>query len=267
MKLNDVFKNLWSQYIKLNPQAEKIHTLLGQRGEVVLNDHVAFRTYNLPQIGISKMAKVFKDNGYVPKGEYHFEEKKLYAIHLEHADRNLPKVFISELLTEKFSPEVQKMIKNLVDQVPSGLPEKEDFCFSGRPWQVDHSTYEQLLKVSEYAAWMSAFGFCANHFTVNVNALKTFKSLEELNSFLKQNGFPLNASGGEIKGSQDVYLEQSSTLAGKTKVSFRDGTFEIPTCYYEFAKRYALPSGELYQGFVEKSADKIFESTDRKLQN
>ena len=34
--------------------------------------------------------------------------------------------------------------------------------------------------------------------------------------------------------------------------------------YYELAKRYPLPSGELFQGFVPASADKIFESTDAK---
>ncbi len=266
MKIELVFEKLWKQYIQLNPQAEKIHALLKQRGETVLNDHVAFRTYNLPQVGIEKIAKIFKKNGYVPKGEYHFEEKKLYAIHMEHENTQLPKVFISELLVEKFPSDIQKTIKDLVQQISNTKIDQDDFCMSGRPWKTTHKTYESLLKVSEYAAWMSAFGFCANHFTINVNNLKTFPTLESLNSFLKQNGFPLNTSGGEIKGSQEVYLEQSSTLAGKTTVSFEDGTFEIPTCYYEFAKRYVLPNGELYRGFVEKSADKIFESTDRKHQ-
>ncbi len=266
MKIDLIFEKLWKQYTQLNPQAEKIHALLKARGETVLNDHVAFRTYNLAEVGIEKLAKVFKKNGYIPKGEYHFEEKKLYAIHMEHENKILPKVFISELLVNKFSNEAQKIIKDLVQQVSKSQIEQDDFCMSGRLWKTTHKTYESLLKESEYAAWMSAFGFCANHFTVNVNNLKTFPTLADLNSFLKQNGFPLNASGGEIKGSKDVFLEQSSTLAGKTAVSFEDGTFEIPTCYYEFAKRYPLANGELYQGFVEKSADKIFESTDRKLQ-
>jgi hypothetical protein len=38
---------------------------------------------------------------------------------------------------------------------------------------------------------------------------------------------------------------------------------EIPTCYYEFARRYPLADGRLYQGFVAASADRIFESTHR----
>jgi len=264
MNAEHILKKLWNQYTELNPQARVIHKLLEERGEKVLNDHVAFRTYRHPKLGIESLAKEFKKHGYVPKGEYHFEEKKLYAIHLEHKDLNQPKIFISELLTEKFPKNIQDIINSLCEKVTAEQTNSPEFSVSGRPWDIDYKTYQELLSVSEYAGWMSAFGFCANHFTVNVNALKTFKTLEELNTFLKSNGFSLNASGGEIKGGPSVFLEQSSTLAGKMKVKFKDGVHEIPSCYYEFAKRYHLPNGELYHGFVEKSADKIFESTDTK---
>jgi hypothetical protein len=46
-------------------------------------------------------------------------------------------------------------------------------------------------------------------------------------------------------------------------LNFTDGKFQVPACYYEFAKRYAGADGKLYQGFIEKSADKIFESTNK----
>ncbi|MGB6140662.1 MAG: DUF1338 domain-containing protein, partial [Pseudoalteromonas rhizosphaerae] len=39
-------------------------------------------------------------------------------------------------------------------------------------------------------------------------------------------------------------------------------TMSVPSCFYEFALRYAKPDGELYTGFVAASADKIFESTN-----
>ncbi len=39
---------------------------------------------------------------------------------------------------------------------------------------------------------------------------------------------------------------------------------QVPSCYYEFAKRYKDAKGKLYQGFVAASADKIFESTNKK---
>ena len=59
-----------------------------------------------------------------------------------------------------------------------------------------------------------------------------------------------------------MLLEQSSTMADKVVVSFTDGDAEIPSCFYEFARRYPMENGKLYTGFVAASADKIFESTN-----
>ena len=66
-----------------------------------------------------------------------------------------------------------------------------------------------------------------------------------------------------MKGTPEVYLEQTATLANTIEVTFADGKISIPACYYEFAKRYPMKNGKLYQGFVAKSADKIFESTNK----
>lgn len=107
----------------------------------------------------------------------------------------------------------------------------------------------------------SSFWIWPNHFTVFVNSLTKFDSLSVLNEHIKNHGFKLNSSGGEIKGSKEVLLEQSSTLANTIEVEFSDGKLSIPACYYEFAKRYPQKDGKLYQGFVAASADKIFEST------
>ena len=89
-----------------------------------------------------------------------------------------------------------------------------------------------------------------------------FNSIEKVNSFLKNKGFLINDSDGEIKGTPQELLEQSSIRSGLIKVNFNEGIFELPSCYYEFAKRYPDSSGKLYSGFIAKSADKIFESTD-----
>ena len=59
-------------------------------------------------------------------------------------------------------------------------------------------------------------------------------------------------------------MKKSSTMAEKQQVTFEEGKFEIPSCYYEFALRHKDDRGELYQGFVSASADKIFESTHNK---
>jgi Domain of unknown function (DUF1338) len=258
-------QKLWEQYARLNPQVKAIHRLLEERGERVVNDHIALRTYNDPRVGLEVLARPFIQLGYQPRGEYSFSDKKLRARHFElDADPAAPKIFISELELEKCSADLRQTAAELIDQIPSGTTDRWDLPAMGRPWKTSYEQYERLRKESEYAAWVAAFGYMANHFTVLVNALRGFESLEVLNSFLKQQGFALNAGGGEIKGSPEVYLEQSSTLADKIPVEFSDRVHSVPCCYYEFARRYSMPDGKLYQGFVEKSADKIFESTNKR---
>jgi len=121
-----------------------------------------------------------------------------------------------------------------------------------------------LLEESEYAAWVAAFGFRPNHFTVSINDLTEFENIKQVNQFIKDNGFSLNSSGGEIKGNVEAFLEQSSTMANTVEVQFSDASLKIPSCFYEFAIRHPLSNGELFKGFVASSADKIFESTNNK---
>lgn len=259
--LQSLLDKMWQDYIAINPLAKKISDLLLAQGESIQNDHIALRTFNHPRVGVDVLARPFIESGYKFCGDYQFPEKKLYAKHYEHSDETLPKIFISELKLEEFSPALQKTVNNLVAQIPVGLENQFDFVSIGRPWKVDQKIYQELLKESDYAAWVSAFGYRPNHFTVFINHLKKFSDILVLNDYLKQQGFKLNASGGEVKGSKEVCLEQSSTLANNIEVNFDDGKMTIPACYYEFAKRYPLKSGKLYQGFVAASADKIFEST------
>lgn len=222
---------------------------------------MAFRTYKHPRIGLNAFVKIFEKHGYEVKGEYYFTEKKLYAQHMEHKNPDAPRVFISELLTENFDALVASTCEQVASSVPDELLTQDRLLWSGRNWNASFETYQNLMKQSEYAAWVYAFGFRTNHFTLSMNHLKSFDNLSELNEFLKKKGYALNTSGGEIKGSKAVMLEQSSTLAEKVDVKFAEKTERIPSCYYEFAQRYRDAKGTLFNGFVEGSADKIFEST------
>lgn len=261
--VKELFANLWQDYIAVTPSARKVHQLLGSsQQDDVINDHIALRTFNLEKVGLEKLAAHFKALGYEECGEYHFEAKKLYAKHYEHADSSLPKVFISELLLEKCSPWLRDTITAMVAQIPEDAVTADNFLYSGKHWDIDHPTYEKLLEESEYAAWMAAWGYRANHFTVSVNELQSYSTLQQVNEALKEAGFLLNTSGGEIKGTPQVYLEQSSTLADLFTVQFSDGPATIPSCFYEFARRYPVANGVMYTGFVAASADKIFESTN-----
>ncbi len=254
---------MWADYIKMNPEAQQIYKLFQHFGETILNDHIALRTFNHPQLGIQSLAASFIKYGYKSCGEYFFTEKKLYAQHFEHENKNYPKIFISELELEKMSSFVQETLNACAEQLSDATIQQPQFALSGKHWNAYHSTYLKLAAESEYAAWVYAYGFRPNHFTVSINALKNFNSIHKLNEFIKMNGVILNSAGGEIKGTPEELLEQSSTMASLLQLQFADGVYAVPGCYYEFAKRYKMPNGELYQGFIAKSADKIFESTNK----
>lgn len=257
-----LFQSLWNDYIqRLCPSADKVHQLL-QEDEALINDHIALRTFNVAPLGIETLAKPFLALGYTACADYQFESKKLVAKHYEHPDPTQPKVFISELKVAECSPELQAIVAKLVEQVDSDKLTSSDFLYSGRLWQIAHSDYITLAQESEYAAWLAAHGYGANHFTVSVNQLNAFNEVKSVNDHLRQAGFVINENGGEVKGTPEVLLEQSSTMADKVPVQFSDGVEMIPGGFYEFAKRYPMANGELYSGFVAASADKIFESTD-----
>lgn len=263
--INTLFENLWQNYIQVTPTAPKIHELLGSsQKDDIINDHIALRTFNFDNTNLEKLAMHFKVLGYKEGDEYFFKTKKLHAKHYEHEDDSYPKVFISELLVEEFSQFTQNTLKELTKNIDEEIVLKDNFLYSGTHWKIDSKTYEKLLEESEYAAWISAWGYRANHFTVNINKLKNYETIFEVNEVLKNAGFELNCSGGEIKGNPEVLLEQSSTLADKFEVEFLDKKMEIPSCFYEFALRYKTDEGKLYSGFVEASANKIFESTNKR---
>jgi len=259
-----LFGKLWEQYTNQNPSALKIFESFSQLGEKVLNDHIAFRTFNDPRMDISVIEKPFLEVGYVEKGQYIFEEKKLTANHYEvpgHPEE--PKVFISQLILEDFSKELQNLIAEQINKVDSIFYKDKDLIFKGTVWGMpSFEIYKRLRDESEYAAWLYVYGFRANHFTVSINSLHKLNTIEKVNQHLKDHGFILNDAGGEIKGTREELLQQSSIMAEKISVSFKEGTYEIPACYYEFAIRYPDAEGNLYNGFIAKSADKIFESTN-----
>jgi hypothetical protein len=259
-----LFNSIWKDYTQQNPEVQEIHNLFVKQGEKVVNDHIAFRTFNDPRVNIDVLSKAFVDRGYVYRGDYHFNDKHLYARHFEFKEfKNAPRVFISELKLEEMSAELQLLAKACVDKVSDELIKSPDLLFSGRSWgKPSYKIYVQLRLESEYAAWVYVFGFRANHFTVSVNALKKLNTLQKVNQFLKEQGFKLNSAGGEIKGGLAELLEQSSTKASIQNVEFEEGVYAIPSSYYEFAKRYPDQKGQLYGGFIAQSANKIFESTD-----
>lgn len=255
---------LWEDYCRLAPNVSKIASLLEEEGEVVKNDHIAFRTLDLAPINVAALRQPLEAMGYVETGSYAFAEKRVEAVSFSHPD-GPPRIFLSELVTADFEPWIQDLFQNLVSETDPYVASSKTFL-AGRLWlPVTHSTYVKLRHVTEYGAWVTAMGIRPNHFTVSVNALHM--SFDALVQFVVDSGFIMNAAGGVLKGSSEVGLEQASTMADKQRVAFEDGEFEVPTCYYEFAYRYpsrrpSVTNDGLFDRFIVSSADKIFESTD-----
>jgi hypothetical protein len=162
----------------------------------------------------------------------------------------VPKLFISELVVDELSPDAQAVIRGLVEQLPPGFAARGDLPWAGRPWRVGHAEYIALAAESEFAAWVAAFGFRVHHFTVDVDSLSTFPDLVALGAFLIEHGFTLDDRGGVIKGSRADRIEQTATRADTAMVELADRIVRLPSCRYHFARRYRLPSGELFHGFV-----------------
>lgn len=264
MNLNQIFDRLWADYISQNPSAGNIFDLFVKEGEKPDNDHIAFRTLDYPELDIDTLARPFLTNGYIPAGEYHFKEKHLFAKHFElPGDRIAPRVFISHFLLSECSLFIRETFNDLYKNIDTKKLTSGDLIFSGTLFdQLSYEIYNKLRAESEYAAWFYVFGFRANHFTISINSLKKYDNIYKVNELLRNNGFLLNSSGGEVKGTPDDLLQQSSTMADIVKVRFLEGEFEVPACYYEFAQRFPDSTGHLYNGFIAKSADKIFESTN-----
>ncbi len=264
MNATQFFDQLWQDYIKITPQAAKIRAIFERPDAPVLNDHVAFRTFNISPISLDELEPLILGMGYRIGDEYHFEQKKLRAHSYLPLEAGQPRIFLSELLVDKLSDNAQAVIRDLCAQInpPADITGPEVFM-KGTLWKApSYEQYQSLLAESEYAAWMSIIGLRVNHFTVSINELKDYDDVAGVLATVEAHGFRVNEVGGRVKGGPAELLEQGSTMADHLPMVFANGdSHEVPTCFYEFAKRFPQADGELFQGFVAASADKIFEST------
>lgn len=286
--MTQILDGLFKVYEERVPDVRKITQAMIDKGMVsdqtaVVNDHIAFRTMGVSHLGIASFEKIFLAHGYSRKDFYHFEAKKLDAYWYAPPSSDLPRVFISELKVELLSDSAQQTIKKYTDSVisdPVDALNLDDVnqvtrFFQTPLWSLPSLLdYENLLKESEYAAWVIFNRYYLNHYTISVHDLPNeYNTLEPFNSFLKSIGIQLNTAGGEIKTSKDGLLRQTSSVANQVQAKFSGGeTKKIAGSYVEFAERSALPEfsnlevGKLKrkhrrEGFETSNADKIFEST------
>ncbi|NLR69097.1 DUF1338 domain-containing protein [Chitinophaga varians] len=286
--LQEVLNGLMSRYQERVPDVSAVIAAMVSNGLIgkaddIENDHIAFRTMGVPQLGVQSLEKIFLHYGYTKMDHYYFASKKLDAWWYAPPLPKYPRIFISELRVTDLSQQAQDIITSYTDEVkadPVTLLDLDDskavdtFLHSGLWRTPTLADFQALAAESEYAAWVIYNRYYLNHFTVSVHNLPAgYNTIAEFNQFLEQNGFILNDAGGKIKTSPDGKLLQSATVAGMIPATFAGGeTIKIAGSYVEFAERKVLPefadlpAGAVRrehrrEGFEAGNADKIFEST------
>lgn len=288
--LDKILNGLFVPYAERVPDVKIITAAMKRIGIIskqqdITNDHIAFRTLGVPNLGIDSFEKIFLHHGYTKQDHYFFAKKKLNAYWYKPPHDRYPRIFISELNVESLSKTSQEIIwtytqgiqKDPISEVDLNRPEEVvDFLHKGL-WKLPSlGDYNTLLKETEYGAWVIYNRYYLNHYTISIHELPSpYNDLEFFNSFIKSIGVVLNDAGGEIKISRDTLLRQSSTVAQTVSATFAQGeTSEIAGSYVEFAERLPLPQfihmpkeklTNLHrrEGFETGNADKIFESTFR----
>ncbi|NIG56334.1 DUF1338 domain-containing protein [Chitinophaga sp. Cy-1792] len=286
--LSEILQGLMGRYMERVPDVAGVIDAMIREGLIqsagdIENDHIAFRTMGVPQLGVQSLEKIFLHYGYQKKDHFHFAGKKLDAWWYAPPAPQYPRIFISELRVNDLSPEAQEIIRSYTAEVKSDPVDAlnlddsktvDTFLHSGLWRTPTLEDFKTLAAESEYAAWVIYNRYYLNHFTVSVHNLpKGYNTIAEFNTFLERNGFVLNDAGGKIKTSPDGNLLQSATVARMIEADFANGEHQkIAGSYVEFAERKVLPEfrdlpgsaikrEHRREGFETGNADKIFEST------
>jgi hypothetical protein len=245
--------------------------------------------------GIASVARIFEPLGYWAAGCYRFADKHLSAIHFQHSNSLLPKIFISELQTWELSRSARETIEAAIaDHRPplstenlarlwsfdeSSAGSRHDLRtallreFNELPWSPpERSDVMKLNAESQYAAWVLVHGYNVNHFTCSVNShgVDSLNDIEKTIQALRQAGVPMKA---EIEGERGSKLRQSATEAVVIDVPVRESgrpsTMPWTYAYLELAERGEVIDAETgrsarFEGFLGPQATQLFEMTRAK---
>jgi len=295
--LNRLLDALWVNYARRVSYAKTYADLVQAKGGKVVNDHIAFRTFGThtgeQPHGMNAIWHIINTLGYEPAGNYVFPEKKLKAVHFQHGNPLLPKIFVSQLEVDELPEWAQKLIKEHVADTPYHLSEiavldllelsqnealdepaaenliRELVAYLDRPWGIpEKESVEKLNEISQYAAWTLIHGNSVNHFTafINYQDVKEWPDLQTTCAALAAANIPMKE---HIEGQKGSKLQQSSTQAVTEMVDVilpdgNQGQMPWSYAYYELAERgYIEENGKqvLFSGFLGEQATHLFDMT------
>lgn len=265
---------LWQQYkVDCCPYPAKLESMY----PAAKNDHIAFRSIrSANSCGIDHLKYFWEQCGYQKAGEYDLGNK--FAIHMEHPCGDLPKIFLSEFLTDSLDTLDKAFINNIMSgyvrdwqlvKMPgdrsqvdfSVLPAEElvSFFFTNPfPIPPTEEHLEKLNELDQYLAWVRLFGNMVNHFTLSCNSIHTpIRSVYEEGQKL---GVKMK---DEIEG-EGTELAQTSTEAVKLKVPVLNQERQIVYIWWPYAYYEIIERGQaLFQGFKASQTHGLFNMTSK----
>ncbi len=296
--LTGLLDRLWSNYCDRVEYARRYRDLVLQKGGRVVNDHIAFRTFNTrtgqQPAGMEAIARLITPLGYEAAGAYEFKDKFLVAKHYQHEDPLMPKIFVSQLEVTELPREHARALneavadaQNLLDtdtqamlrfpdtmlsQYDEGLTDRLYKFITQRPWSPPpREVVTEINKVSQYAAWTLLHGNNVNHFTAYINEQQVpeWPDIVTTSAALKAAGVPMKDS---IEGEPGSKLRQTATQAVDEDCEVREedgrtGKLRWSYAYYELAERGTVPGPDgkpvRFNGFLGAQATHLFEMTKR----
>ncbi len=296
--LTKLLDRLWDNYCNRVSYARRYCDLVLAKGGRVVNDHIAFRTLNAPTgdlpPGIESMSRVITPLGYTPADSYAFTDKHLVALHFEHPDPLLPKIFISQLQVDELPAGCAGMIRDAVADAKDlltgdalsmlkradALSPSDADALAGklytyvttRPWPAPlKDAVVEVNKASQYAAWTLLHGNNVNHFTAYINEqqVPAWPNIDATVTALREAGVPMKES---VEGEPGSKLRQSATQAVDEECDVVDAggkpaKLRWSYAYYELAERGNVPGPDgkpvRFSGFLGPQATHLFEMTKR----
>ncbi len=296
--LKQLTENLWLQYLRRVPYAHSYSEMVESKGGRVVHDHIAFRTLNThtgeQPSGIKAIGHILEMLNYRKAGKYKFPKMQVTAVHYEHPDPLLPRIFVSQLEVEDLPEWARNIINQKVFETPYLISDQaiellnviedqgkineeaaeilveELTGYFRRPWKLpQRDDLLQINDLSQYAAWVLLHGNSVNHFAASINLqnVPEWPDLETTCMALAAARIPMKE---EIEGEKGSILRQSATQAVKEIMRLKSGEGTIVDtewtyAYYEFTERgYVInDSGEsLFSGFLTDQATHLFKMTE-----
>lgn len=281
-RIQGLMEMLWKTYKDECPYAAQAEKLFGS----CTNDHIAFRSvrvgydtggdYSKKIFGIGPIEAMWGELGWRRHSQYNIQDKNIYAIHMEPPAHGLPKIFISEFMTENLDREDRAFVNKIfgkpreiitADMDLSKLSTQafyEFFHTSLYPEAITIDDIMRLNEISQYIAWVRLFGRKPNHFTLLVNDLsepdRSPITIKEIYNTMNEAGIPMKP---EIEGLHTELAQTSTEAANLTVCLTAGGKAEYmgwPYAYYELAERGMTR----FEGFKVEQTKGLFDVTKKK---